>query len=232
MPFFLPLSDRTSEITCYAGPNGAGKTALAVTHGWQKSNGKTFYCNLDLIPPNWWKGEVVKITSLDQIESLENGHILIDEITAALPSRGTMNLPTEFGRKISTLRHDKLSLGYTSPVFEHADINLRRVTRDLIEVESILTKKIEGETWRKTVLSMGKRRNVQNWETEATSSTMKPPLINNGYVYLNALELDSYDTEAHVPLIADHLQCLECGGNLRKEYCKENGKHEKKEENK
>lgn len=207
----------------YVGMNGSGKTLLAVSDALKICDkpGKTLYTTTPIRPPEGWRGTVRMIESTGEFQSFENGHVLLDEVNAIFPSRGTTSLPPEMNTLLGALRHVDLTLAWTSPSLEHADINIRRVTQSIVVTKSIFTVEIKDSLWKKTLLSYANQYDMTAYTDEEINGST--PKVTGGFFRIGALAVNNYDTHALVKQLTDHMYCLVCGGAKRKEYC--SGKH-------
>lgn len=207
-------SHRPMPIEAYVGMNGSGKTALAVQNAIKMSRGRTLYTTT---PIKTDEAEVVMITSLKQFEDMKNGHVFLDEVNSVFPSRGTQTLPHEFSLLLSALRHYDLTMSYTTPSYDHAEIQLRRVTQTATACKSLFRRPVKGSMWPRTLLSYVNQYDMRAYvEDEIGLAT---PVVSRGFLWLPWLSLDAYNTNAHVAMIADHLVCPDCGGAIKKQYC-------------
>lgn len=220
----FPYRAVPAPIHGYIGPNGSGKSALAVKDCWTLSKGRAVYSNLTLSPPPGWYGKLYKINSLDDFKSMEDGHVLIDEVNAVFPSRGTQQLPHEFLLLLSTLRKRNLTVGWTTPAYSQADITIRRVTQSVTSVRPLISRKDpNGGIWPRTVIS-----SAIAWDTRSVVTDeieLGTPRRTDGFLRIKSLPLDTYDTTEDVVMIADHLICRDCGLPLRQGQCRSGGEH-------
>lgn len=225
MTILLPYRALAAPIHGYVGPNGSGKSALAVKDAWSMSKGKCIYSNITLTPPDGWYGELYKITSLADFAGMEDGHVLVDEVNAVFPSRGTMNLPHEFLLWLSTLRKRNLTFGWTTPAYAQADTTIRRVTQSVTAVRPLISRKDpNGGIWPRTVVSSAVAYDTRSVLTDDIE--VGTPRRTDGFLRLKSLPLNSYNTKEDVMMIADHLICRDCGLPLRQGQCKAGGLHD------
>lgn len=224
MSILLPYMSRPASIHGYVGPNGAGKSALAVRDGWTLCKGKNFFSNLHLTPPAGWYGKLYFLDSLDDFMKVEDGHVLIDEVNAVFPSRGTMNLPHEFLLFLSTLRKRNTTLAWTTPAYMQADTTIRRVTQSVTAVRPLFTKRDpNGGVWPRTVVSSAIAYDTRSVLDD--DIVVDTPRRGSGNLFMRSLPLNSYNSKEDVRMIADHLICRDCGLPLRQGQCKSGGQH-------
>lgn len=224
MSILFPYVARPAPIHGYVGPNGSGKSALAVSDGWKLSKGTAFYSNLHLTPPAGWYGKLYFIDSLEDFKNVGEGHVLIDEVNAVFPSRGTMNLPHEFLLFLSTLRKRNTTLAWTTPAYMQADTTIRRVTQSVTAVRPLISRKDpDGGVWPRTVISSAIAYDTRSVLDD--DIVIDTPRRMSGHLRLRSLPLNSYDSREDVRMIADHLICRDCGLPLRQGQCKSGGQH-------
>lgn len=133
-------------IAGFVGPNGSGKTlamtaAMAVP-AWEA--GRIVVANYRLDPTvlgfsadlyrplESWR-DLSKLGRLENpAESLTGNEgcvLLLDEITAAMPSRGAMSMPPELQRLLNQFRKPDVRVGWSAPAWARADLMLREVTQ-------------------------------------------------------------------------------------------------------
>ena len=71
------------------------------------------------------------LTSWRDIVDLRDCVLLLDEISSALPSRGSQGAPAQLVRKINQLRKDDVEVAWTAPNWARADVALREVTQEV-----------------------------------------------------------------------------------------------------
>lgn len=209
-------SHKMMPLQAFVGMNGSGKTAMAVREAIRMAKGgKKIYTTVPIFTD---EAEVIMLYSLDQLFDIENSVILLDEVNASFPARGTSVLPHPMNLMLSALRHNDNVLIVTSPSDEHIEINIRRVLQSITVCKAILRLENPGSLWPRTVISYFNQYDVQAYGDEESLGPHVPKFA-AGFVRLKSLPLDAYDTKAPVGIIADHLICPICGGNKRKEYC-------------
>jgi len=116
-------------ITGVVGKNGAGKTAWAVAQARKiaAKKGMTVHANVS--------GDgIIPVRSFDDLLTLRDAVIILDEILAVAGSRESATLPAEVQLWLTTLRHSNNALLWTSPDYDRADVILRGVTREAVQV--------------------------------------------------------------------------------------------------
>ncbi len=132
------LTGVDTAIVGYVGGNGGGKS-LAMTEDlavpWLDDHTpcdcgecdgipRTIVANYGIESTNF-----VPLRSWRQVVLAHNARILLDEISAVLPSRQAMTVPPQLVRVINQLRKQNCQLGWTAPAWARCDSALREVTR-------------------------------------------------------------------------------------------------------
>lgn len=135
-------------IRAFVGPNGGGKS-LGMTAKMALPalrDGQVVVSNYRLHPERlgFAAWQWMPLESWRQIPRLGVQHskmpgpsltrgrpacLLLDEITAVLPSRGYASVPAELLRVLNQLRKPQLTVGWTAPAWSRADVVLREVTK-------------------------------------------------------------------------------------------------------
>jgi hypothetical protein len=239
-------------ITGYVGANGAGKTLsmvedLAVPvigsdHVCGHGVPKTILANFRVNAPNF-----VQLRSWRQLVEAHNAVILLDEISAVLPSRQAMSMPPQLLRVLNQLRKAECQLGWSAPAWARCDLALREVTQAAVVCRGYL---FDGVKRQRGTYSFprrgpavkdpgGKRVGLEGWGANCLFSVS----------YYDAREFDdfsygkvegikaashkwywrpghkaqlAYDTLEGVDLL-DHLDdvgaCMTCGGSRPRRKC-------------
>lgn len=126
-------------IVGVVGPNGAGKTAWAVAKARKLAKKKNvpIYANL--------AGDgITLVGSFDELLPLRNCIVILDEVLAVAGSREAQSLPASVQLWLTTLRHSNIALFWTSPAYDRADLILREVTREAVQIAPLFV------TWPKS----------------------------------------------------------------------------------
>ena len=214
-PTFAPIQG-------FVGMNGSGKSALSQYTAFEvaKANNVAVYSNITLTHETV---ETHRIRGIEQVLELEHCVVLLDDVSAILNARETGGLSPEFVTRMLSLRHQDKVLLWSSPTMSDADIKLRQVTQKVVAMNSLITRKRDGQLWRDTMYSIGREYNTSG--EMVTAVNRDTPLIGYGLVRLSDLGLHHYDTHEHLEFMVDHAICPDCGLRKRREYC--NGKHPK-----
>lgn len=127
-------------IHAAVGFNGSGKT-LAVVEKYvlpALKSGRAVVGNVRIGPSNSvdWHPLARPLESWREVPALRDCVLVLDEITAVLPSRQSSSLPPEFQRILNQLRKRDVELCWTAPNWARADRILREVTTDVIYCRS------------------------------------------------------------------------------------------------
>ncbi len=123
-------------ITLIEGQTGAGKTFLSVKllyKAWKK--GENIYSNHQLNFDN--NDRIKRWHNLDELYSLKNGIIFIDDAVKLLDAHRWHSLPSSFKEKIAGHRHDNLDIITNIQDFYQINVDIRRNVHRLITVKSI-----------------------------------------------------------------------------------------------
>lgn len=195
-------------IRAITGLNGAGKSALAVSEllKAQKKGYKT--------ASNVKVDGAVHVRDYDHLMSLRNTLVLLDDVSAVASSRNYAALTPEAVLFFQTLRHHDISLIWTAPSFDRADVLLRSVTREWTDVRVLFARHREGSLWKSTVMAY------------TLSGTPKAdPLSDGGYkiedgwlsLFRPSKVHQNYDSFADLDLFTPErfpTRCRDCGAVL------------------
>lgn len=238
-------------IQAFVGPNGGGKTLAAmhklVLPAWRQ--GRPVVSNLGLYPERvGFRPELAQpLTSWRQIPDLRECVLLLDEITAVLPSRQFSSLPPQLGRVLNQLRKVDVVLGWTAPNWARADVLLREVSQAVTVCRGFWSDPWEREMFQGRI--MGRRVRDADGEPMRYRRGWRPNRVFRWCTY-DAIEFDeftysrvakvdarevqwhwrrwhpafrAYDTLENV-LLLDHLDdvgvCVGCGGSRSRPRCK------------
>lgn len=134
-------------VRAITGLNGAGKSAYAVRalRQAQKAGFNT--------ASNVKVDGAEHIRSYDQLMKLRHTLVLLDDVSAIASSRNYAALTPEAVLFFQTLRHHDVSLIWTAPTFDRADVLLRSVTREWTDVRVLIATRREGSLWKSTQLA-------------------------------------------------------------------------------
>lgn len=143
-------------IQGYIGPNGSGKTISAVTDAidWADKLDRDVY---SVLPLEWThkktgaKRRSKMIEDLDQLRTLNECEILLDEVVSVLSARETAVIPPKLVLAINMFRHRDVGVYWTAPSWSRADILLREVTTDIAVFTPVYRKYDAGTRWPRTV---------------------------------------------------------------------------------
>lgn len=195
-------------IRAITGLNGAGKSALAVKMilDAQKRGFKT--------ASNVKVNGATHVRDYEHLMGLRNTLLLLDDVSAVASSRNYAALTPEAVLFFQTLRHHDVSLIWTAPTFDRADVLLRSVTREWTDVRPLVSTKRRGSLWKSTRIAY-----------TLTGTPKTDPLSEGGYKIQNAW-LDffrpstvhqEYDSFADLDLFTPEkfpTRCRDCGAIL------------------
>lgn len=211
-----------SPIRCYAGLNGMGKTLLAVHDALREGKPilSTVKINHELYVP---------LESLEQLATAKHCHVLLDEVAGIANAREYASMPPELQLFLKQLRKGQVTLSYTSPSFEDADITLRRVTRTITICNRVLATPRKGD-FPQLVLGRATTYDMQSYEKQEGPNPKRhrktgvplPPKVVNRAFYRPAHMDVPYDTREEVlrVAIASKGTCITCGGRRSQPPCK------------
>jgi hypothetical protein len=259
-----------APITAFVGLNGAGKTLgmmeLVVLPAWRQ--GRPVVSNLALdpervgfspdlfVPLQSWRqiprlGVVHDADGVpDRSLSVTRGRgcaLALDEINALFPARQFGAMPPELVRVLSQLRKQDVTVAWTSPAWASGDVELRRVTRQVVLCKGRFADpwvredrkgwlppiKRDPETGRRVLANASWRPNrlfafkayaAEDFEEFSLDRAAKiAPLWAMRYWRQRHLAHRAYDTAGQVSLL-DHLDftgvCIHCDGTRRRHQCK------------
>ncbi|WP_084126532.1 hypothetical protein [Demequina sp. NBRC 110054] len=206
-------------IQGFIGMNGGGKSALMVDTGIDQAqkHGRPILSNI-------WIDEdragvpVKRLTGLLDIMNADGDIVILDDIASIAPARETNASPPEMVMRLAALRHRDAMLLWSAPVLEDVDVKIRRVTQSVVSLKALVRVKREGQLWKDTKVSLAKAYDFRSETT--TSINRDTPRNQYGFVWLNSLRLDAYDTREELELQADHAICAVCGKRKPRQMCK------------
>lgn len=135
-------------LMCVTGLNGAGKTAYAVgTLRRYAARGVPTFANIDVTGSGL-------VRSFEELMSLRDCVLLLDEATAMLSSRQSQSLPPEALLFFQTLRHSNIGCIITAPTIERVDIALRSLLLKWVALTPVIKTTPKGGIWANTHLSL------------------------------------------------------------------------------
>lgn len=134
-------------ITAVTGLNGAGKTAYAagLLRKFQKRGIHTA-ANIGV------RGSQL-VRNFEDLMSLRNCVLLIDEVTAVASSRQFASLTPEALLFFQTLRHSNIGLVWTAPTYDRCDLALRSLTLHWVHLTAFIRSRPPGGIWSNTHVS-------------------------------------------------------------------------------
>lgn len=135
-------------VRAITGLNGAGKSAMAVSMLLEaQKKGFATASNVKV-------SGAAHIRDYDHLMSLRHTLVLLDDVSAIASSRNYAALTPEAVLFFQTLRHHDISLIWTAPTFDRADVLLRSITREWTDVRVLWATKREGSLWKETKIAM------------------------------------------------------------------------------
>lgn len=198
-------------IRAITGMNGAGKSAYAVRVLLDaQSRGFKTASNVQV-------DGAVHVRSYDHLMNLRNTLVLLDDVSAIASSRNYAALTPEAVLFFQTLRHHDVSLIWTAPTFDRADILLRSVTREWTDVRVLWATRRKGSLWKSTQLAY----TVTGHPTESVAAGTSGSGYKIGNPYLGlfrpASVYQNYDSFADLDLFTPErypTRCRDCGAIL------------------
>lgn len=134
-------------ITAVTGLNGAGKTSYAagLLQKWNRRGVHTA-ANIGV------QGAQL-VRNFDELLTLRNCVLLVDEVTAVASSRQFASLTPEALLFFQTLRHSNIGLIWTAPTFDRCDLALRSLTLDWVHLTGVIRTRPRGGIWSNTHVS-------------------------------------------------------------------------------
>jgi hypothetical protein len=125
-----------SNIIAAVGANGHGKTLCVVEHFVIPAlkRGQAVVSNLNLYPETiGCEPELARpLEGWRSLDDLQDCVLVLDEITSVFPSRQSNALPPQLARRLNQLRKRNVTVVWTAPSFQRADLILREVTQAVI----------------------------------------------------------------------------------------------------
>lgn len=224
-------------IHAFIGENGSGKTNLMMRQALRAlKRGQTVISTVPIysdkaagvLHPNY-----VAFDSWKVLKDARNCVIVMDEMTGVANARDTAALPAEIQLILNQLRKRKIKVYWSSPAWEDAQVQIRRVTRavtlcvgswsdkaayrsaseensDEFDEAWIPNRLFHAQTYRKGITSDFKLARHQE------------PDVEEWYWGPGSESFDAYDTNEETTRLqeaGDAGQCLECFGSRRRDEC-------------
>jgi len=134
-------------ITAVTGLNGAGKTSYAagLLQKWQRKGVQT--------AANIGVAGATLVRSFEDLLSLRDCVLLVDEVTAVANSRQFASLTPEALLFFQTLRHSNIGLIWTAPTYDRCDLALRSLTLHWVHMTPLIASVPKGGIWANTHVS-------------------------------------------------------------------------------
>jgi len=134
-------------VRAITGLNGAGKSAFAVRELMRaQKRGFATASNVKV-------DGAEHVRSFERLMELRHTLVLLDDVTAVASSRNYAAMTPEATLFFQTLRHHDVSLIWTAPTFDRADVLLRSVTREWTDVRVLWATRRKGSLWKSTQLA-------------------------------------------------------------------------------
>lgn len=198
-------------VRAITGLNGAGKSALAVKKllEAQKRGFKT--------ASNVKVDGAEHVRSYEQLMNLRNTLVLLDDVSAIASSRNYAALTPEAVLFFQTLRHHDVSLIWTAPTFDRADVLLRSVTREWTDVRVLWATRRKGSLWKSTQIAY----TLTGTPVESISAGSSGSGYKIDFPYIDffrpASVYQNYDSFADLDLFTPEkfpTRCRDCGAIL------------------
>lgn len=193
-------------ITAVTGLNGAGKTSYAagLLQKWRKRGIKTA-ANIGV------EGSEL-VRNFEQLLTLRDCVLLIDEVTAVANSRMFASLTPEALLFFQTLRHSNIGLIWTAPTYDRCDLALRSLTLHWVHMMGLVKTIPKGGIWANTHVTFTRSgRPVEGVD----GATMQAPIPG---LYFPARHHAVYDSFADVDLFTRSQKfprvCPNCGTSI------------------
>lgn len=223
-------------IHAFLGENGSGKTNLMMRQaGRALDRGRTVISTVPMysdkanriLHPNY-----VPFDSWKCLEKARDCHIVMDEMTGVANARDSAQLPGEIQLILNQLRKRKITVLWSSPAWEDAQVQIRRVTRAVTLCEGAYADKAAykaaqtgsaefDEAWIPNRLFHARtyrKRITSDFKVERNQE----PDVEEYYWGPGSPSFDRYDTNEETTRLqeaGDAGQCLTCLGNRRRDEC-------------
>lgn len=224
---------RQKTIRAYVGANGSGKS-LAAVHDLLASlaHGRTVLSTVPLLDPTTGKPHpnYVRLTDWDQLLTAEHCDVLFDEVLGIANSRTSQGMPVQVQNLLNQLRKRDITLSWTAPAWNRADVIIREVTQAVTVARGFFPKDFEAgegaevKAWRSKRLFRWVTYDAADFATWSDSKEDKLLPIKKAWFWGPGSEaFSSYDTLGAVERVGEVLdsgRCAHCGGTRRPKPCK------------
>lgn len=192
-------------LICVTGLNGSGKTSYAagILDKYRRRGIRTV-ANIGV------EGSEV-VRSFEELMSLRNCVLLLDEATAMISSRQSQSLAPEALLFFQTLRHANIGCVVTAPTIDRVDIALRSLLLQWIALTPIVRTTPKGGIWANTHLSLVRTGRPHEGADGAGAKMISPWFS----LYRPARHHAIYDSFADVDLFTRQAKfprsCPRCG---------------------
>lgn len=152
------------SIRAFVGANGSGKTlgAVALVARPALSAGVPVYATFRINHPN------AHVLRSWDVTGLRDCVLILDEVSAAFPSRASMGMPHELVSVLGQLRKPGVQVVWTAPAWSRADVVLREVTQVVTVCRSYVPDRWVREAvvppwWRPYSRRLSPRRGGVGW---------------------------------------------------------------------
>lgn len=224
---------RQKTIHAYIGANGHGKT-LAMVHDTLSSleRGRTVLSTVKLLDPKTGEAHpnYVRLTDWDQMLEAEHCDVLFDEVLGIANSRTSQGMPVQVTVLLNQLRRRDITLRWTAPAWNRADVIIRECTQAVTVCRGFLPKDLPGQD--PTEIKAWRARRLFRWTTYpaidfATWTDAKESKLEAEkrawFWGPHSEAFASYNTLDAVERIGEVLDagtCAHCGGTRPRKRCK------------
>lgn len=221
-----PETRRHVPIAAFCGPNGSGKTACAISGALgHMADGRHVLSTVPLLDPATGDAHplYIPLTDWRQFLDARSCHILLDEVTGVADAREFASMPVQLRNLLVQLRKRDVTVAWTSPAWQFADVTLRRVTQTVTVCRGFAAVERPGSMWRDRRLFSWRTYDAADLDefTEGKRSDLKP-LVREFFWGPGSEVFRAYDTLAQVHTlghISQSGQCLDCGGRRTAPKC-------------
>lgn len=226
---------RGVPIMAYVGPNGGGKTLCMVNDTLPSLDaGRTVYSTVPLYDVETGEPHPAyrPFTRWSQLLEAEHADFLMDEVIGIASSRESSSMHAEVQNRLNQLRKADVVLRWTAPSWARADKIIREVTQAVTECRGYMS---DGKATREpgaggqVALWAPRRlfrfrtfdmRDFDEWSAGKRDRVRAD--VKQWFQGPGSRAFGSYRTLDSVERIEAHdpNKCPQCGGQLRREYCK------------
>lgn len=242
---------RSAPIRGYVGPNGSGKSLLAVYDLLPSlDNGRPVMSTVRLLdfrnprpcddPTCTWPGHPdhaaahplwIPFVSYQQLLTVRDMDILMDEVTGVASSREFASMPTQVANLLVQLRRRNLSLSWTTPNWARADKIIREVTQEVTVASPLISvthKSKPGEPpviWKDRLAIAARSYDPADLDDEDArqKGNHHVPAHNHQILWRPGLLVNNaYDTRDGVSSLGwanEAGMCIQCGGKRNVPKC-------------